>query len=151
MRKTQKSNPTRGLAYMKNSIKTAKMIKSDCDVDYLKIKAPATAANLGAGFDVFGMALEIPYDVIELETNDSLEILIKGKNAGDIPIPTEPLKNTAGFVASKLGCNVKITIHEGIVPGSGLGSSAAPAAGTVFGLKEKKLHQQWLMLLQRTG
>jgi homoserine kinase len=149
MRKTQKSNPTRGLAYMKNSTKTAKMIKSDCDVDYIKIKAPATAANLGAGFDVFGMALEIPYDVIELET--SLEILIKGKNAEDIPIPTEPLKNTAGFVASKLGCNVKITIHEGIVPGSGLGSSAAPAAGTVFGLKEKKLHQQWLMLLQGTG
>jgi homoserine kinase len=113
------------------------MLKSDdCDVDYIKIKAPATAANLGAGFDVFGMALEIPYDVIELETNDSLEIVIKGKNAGDIPIPTEPLKNTAGFVASELGCNVKITIHKGIVPGSGLGSSAAPAAGTAFGLNK---------------
>ena len=79
-------------------------------VDYLKIKAPATAANLGAGFGVFGMALENPYDVIELESNDSLEIIVKGKNAGDIPIPTEPLKNTAGFVASKFGCEVKITI-----------------------------------------
>ena len=112
------------------------MLKSNCDVDYLRIKAPATAANLGAGFDVFGMALEIPYDIIELETNDSLEIVIKGKNAGDIPIPTEPMKNTAGFVASKLGCKVKITIHKGIVPGSGLGSSAASAAGTVFGLNK---------------
>ena len=101
-------------------------------MDYLKIKAPATAANLGAGFDVLGMALEVPYDVIELETNDSLEIVIKGKNAEDIP--DEPMKNTAGFVASKLGCEVKITIHKGIMPGSGLGSSAAPAAGTVFGL-----------------
>jgi len=105
-------------------------------VDYIKIKAPATAANLGAGFDVFGMALENPYDIIELETNDSIEIIVKGKNAGDIPIPTEPLKNTAGFVASTLGCDVKITIHKGIVPGSGLGSSAAPAAGTVFGLNK---------------
>jgi homoserine kinase len=133
---------------MKNSTKTAKMIKSDCDADYIKIKAPATAANLGAGFDVFGMALEIPYDVIELETNDSLEIVIKGKNAGDIS--DEPMKNTAGFVASELGCEVKITIHKGIAPGSGLGSSAAPAAGIVFGLKEKMLHQQWLMVLQRT-
>ena len=102
--------------------------------DYIKIKVPATAANLGAGFDVFGMALERPYDVIELETNDSLEILAKGKNAGGIP--TEPMKNTAGFVASELGCEVKITIHKGIVPGSGLGSSAAPAAGTVFGLNK---------------
>ena len=105
-------------------------------MDYIKIKAPATAANLGAGFDVFGMALENPYDIIELETNDSIEIIVKGKNAGDIPIPTEPLKNTAGFVASTLGCDVKITIHKGIVPGSGLGSSAAPAAGTVFGLNK---------------
>ncbi len=108
------------------------MLKSYCCVDHLKIKVPATVANLGAGFDVFGMALEIPYDVIELEANDSLEIVIKGKNVRDIP--TDPLKNTAGFVASELGCDVKITIHKGIVPSSGLGSSAASAAGTVFGL-----------------
>jgi len=115
-------------------MKRVKMLKSDCDEDYLKIKAPATAANLGAGFDVFGMALENPYDIIELATNDSLEIVIKGKNAENIPI--DPMKNTAGFVASELGCEVKITIHKGIVPGSGLGSSAAPAAGTVFGLNK---------------
>jgi homoserine kinase len=108
------------------------MLKSD----YIKIKAPATAANLGAGFDVFGMALKIPYDVIEIQTNDSLEIVINGKTGGDIGVPTEPMKNTAGFVASKLGCKVKITIYKGIVPGSGLGSSAAPAAGTVFGLNK---------------
>ena len=110
------------------------MLKSDCDMDYLKIKAPATVANLGAGFDVFGMALENPYDVIELETNDSLEIVVKGKNAGDIHI--EPMKNTAGFVASELGCKVKITIYKGIMPGSGLGYSAASAAGTAFGLNK---------------
>ena len=110
------------------------MLKSDSHLEYIKIKAPATAANLGAGFDVFGLALENPYDIIELETNDSLKIVVKGKNAGDIP--TEPTKNTAGFVASTLGCEVKITIHKGIVPGSGLGSSAAPAAGTVFGLNK---------------
>jgi hypothetical protein len=36
------------LAYLKNSIKREKMLKSNCDVDYLKIQAPATAANLGA-------------------------------------------------------------------------------------------------------
>jgi homoserine kinase len=102
--------------------------------NYLKIRAPATAANLGAGFDVFGIALEDPYDVIELETNDSLAVVVKGKNAADIP--DEPVKNTAGFVASTLGCTVKITIHKGIVPGSGLGSSAASAAGTTFGLNK---------------
>jgi homoserine kinase len=102
--------------------------------DYIKLKAPATAANLGAGFDVFGIALEDPYDVIELETNDTLAIVVTGKNAADIP--DEPVKNTAGFVASTLGCTVKITIHKGIVPGSGLGSSAASAAGTTFGVNK---------------
>lgn len=116
------------------SIKRKNEEKRLAMMDYIKIKAPATVANLGAGFDVFGMALENPYDVIELETNDSLEIVVKGKNAADIP--TEPMKNTAGFVASELGCAVKITIHKGIVPGSGLGSSAAPAAGTGFGLNK---------------
>ena len=103
-------------------------------IDHLKIKAPATSANVGSGFDVFGMALEIPYDIIELEPNDSLEIVIRGKNAEEIS--TEPMKNTAGFVASELGCKVKITIHKGIVAGSGLGSSAAPAAGTAFGINK---------------
>ena len=32
-------------------------------------------------FDVFGMAQENPYDIIELETKDSLKIVVKGKNA----------------------------------------------------------------------
>ena len=103
-------------------------------LNYIKIKAPATVANLGAGFDVFGIALEIPYDIIELETADSLEVVIRGKNASDIS--TEPMRNTAGFVASEMGCKVKITIHKGIRPSSGLGSSAAPAAGTAFGLNK---------------
>jgi homoserine kinase len=102
--------------------------------DFIKIKAPATTANLGAGFDIFGMALEKPYDIIELETSESLEIVVTGKNAEGIS--TAPLKNSAGIVASELGCNVKIIIHKGIVPGSGLGSSAAPAAGTAFGINK---------------
>ncbi|MCD6126607.1 MAG: hypothetical protein J7J19_06395 [Thaumarchaeota archaeon] len=28
----------------------------------MRIKAPATSANLGAGFDVIGLALKEPYD-----------------------------------------------------------------------------------------
>ena len=100
-------------------------------IEYLKVKAPATTANMGAGFDVFGMALDIPYDIIELEPWDSIKIVMEGKNAEGIP--TDPIKNTAGIVALKMGCNVKITIHKGIPPNSGLGGSAAPAAGTAFG------------------
>lgn len=102
--------------------------------EYLKIKVPATSANLGAGFDVFGIALEMPFDIIEIEKSDKIQIIITGRDSQYIP--TDPKKNTAGIVASILGKNVKITIHRNIPLSSGLGSSAAPAAGVAFALNE---------------
>jgi len=33
----------------------------------LRVKAPASSANLGPGFDVFGLALMEPYDIVEAE------------------------------------------------------------------------------------
>lgn len=101
-------------------------------IDHIKIRVPATSANLGAGFDVFGIALEAPVDIIEVEKSQKLEINIKG--AGSEHIPTDPRRNTAGIVASNLNKSVKITIHRAIPLSSGLGSSAAPAAGAAFAL-----------------
>jgi homoserine kinase len=103
-------------------------------MEKLKVRVPATSANLGAGFDVFGIALELPFDIIEIEKSEKIKITVKGK--GKKHIPTSPTKNTAGVVASILKKPVKITIHRGIPLSSGLGSSAAPAAGVVFALNE---------------
>jgi homoserine kinase len=103
-------------------------------IDILKVRVPATSANLGAGFDVFGIALETPADIIEVEKSDKLEIKVTGK--GSEFIPTDPQRNTAGVVASILDKPVKITIRRGIPLSSGLGSSAAPAAGVAFTLNE---------------
>lgn len=105
-------------------------------MDYIKVKAPATSANLGSGFDVFGIALQKPYDIIEIERPDITKIEIEVYGVGNELIPTDPTKNTAGITASELGCNAKITIHKGIRPYSGLGSSAASSAGTAFGLNK---------------
>jgi homoserine kinase len=102
--------------------------------DYLKVKAPATSANLGAGFDVFGIALETPFDIIEVEKSDRMEITVAGRDSQHVP--ADPKKNTAGIVASILEKPVKITIHRNIPLSSGLGSSAAPAAGVAFALNE---------------
>ena len=102
--------------------------------DYLKVRVPATSANLGAGFDVFGIALEVPFDVLEIEKSDRIEIIVRGK--GSEHIPTDPRNNTAGVVASILGKSVKITINRNIPLSSGLGSSAAPAAGVAWALNE---------------
>jgi homoserine kinase len=100
----------------------------------ITVKASATSANLGAGFDVMGLALESPSDIIEVEKADRLSISVRGRGSHDIPV--DPEKNTAGLVALALDKKVKITIRSGIRPGSGLGSSAAPAAGTAIAINE---------------
>jgi homoserine kinase len=101
-------------------------------IDPLKIRVPATSANLGAGFDVFGIALETPFDIIEIEKSDSTKIVVLGRESQFVP--TDPGRNTAGIVASIMNIPVKITIHRNIPISSGLGSSAAPAAGVAFAL-----------------
>lgn len=103
-------------------------------MDSITVKASATSANLGAGFDVMGIALENPGDVIRVEKADKLSIVVEGRGAEGIPV--EPERNTAGLVALELGQKVKITIKSGIRPGSGLGSSAAPAAGAAVAINE---------------
>ncbi|MEM2341084.1 MAG: homoserine kinase [Candidatus Bathyarchaeia archaeon] len=105
--------------------------------------APATSANLGAGFDVFGVALDALSDrvIVEKTSHEGvIEIEIEGE--GSETIPREPKRNTAGIVANELlkysgeRCGLKIRIIKGIRPGSGLGSSAASAAATAVAVNE---------------
>lgn len=103
------------------------------------IKAPATTANLGPGFDVFGMALQQPSDKVTIVPVDkNIKIKVTGQSAEIIP--SEPEKNTAGVVAKaildefSLKTGLMITIEKGIAPGMGLGSSAASAAAVAYGL-----------------
>ncbi len=99
----------------------------------VEVKCPATVANLVCGFDILGMALSEPYDLMKLRLIDEPEVYITNKDEYDLP--TEPEKNVAGVVLlaimekmdNKFGFEVEIEKH--IKPGSGLGSSAASAAG----------------------
>jgi len=62
------------------------------------VKAPATTANLGPGFDIFAMALEQPSDKVTIvPITKGIRIEVSGKFANTIP--TDPEKNTAGVVA----------------------------------------------------
>ena len=65
------------------------------------VKAPATTANLGPGFDVFGMALEQPSDKVTI-IPISKDIKIKVSGLAADTIPTDPEKNTAGVVANHI-------------------------------------------------
>jgi homoserine kinase len=100
----------------------------------LTVRAPATSANLGSGFDVFGVALSRPADVVRVETADRTTIDVTG--AGSQYIPEDPEKNTVGAVAEALDAPAHIRIDKGVRPASGLGSSAASAAAAAVALDE---------------
>src|SRR3972149_9148177 len=105
----------------------------------ITVTAPATTANLGPGFDVFGLALEQPSDKVTVVLiSKGVKIEVTGLSAATIL--TAPEKNTAGVVANQmlkefsLKAGVLIKIEKGILPGMGLGSSAASAAAVAYGL-----------------
>ncbi|GAB6880136.1 homoserine kinase [Halorubrum gandharaense] len=98
----------------------------------ITVRAPATSANLGSGFDVFGVALSRPADVITVERAEETTIEVTG--AGAQYIPEDPEKNTVGAVVEELDAPARIHIDKGVRPSSGLGSSAASAAGAAVAL-----------------
>ncbi len=110
----------------------------------VKVCSPGTSANLGPGYDVFGLALYEPYDIItvmKVENNDkSIEISLDGEGCEEIP--TDVDKNTAGVVAKKMledfniSEGIHIHIEKGIKAGSGLGSSSASCAGVAVAINE---------------
>lgn len=101
----------------------------------VRVSCPATVANLVCGFDVLGMCLQDPADIMEVTLLDKREIHVRA--ADGYPLPSDPAQNTAGApliemlkeVEESIGFDV--VIHKNIKPGSGLGSSAASAAGAV--------------------
>jgi homoserine kinase len=100
--------------------------------------APATTANLGPGFDVFGLALKQPHDKVTLTAiPKGVKIEVAGLWAKAVPLPR---KNTASTVANHiikefdLKTGVHVKIDRNIMPGVGLGSSAASAAAVACGL-----------------
>ncbi len=100
----------------------------------ITVRAPATSANFGSGFDVFGAALSRPADVVRVEPADETTIEMEG--AGSEFIPEDPGKNVAGAVARALDAPARIEIDKGVRPSSGLGSSAASAAAVAVALNE---------------
>ena len=65
---------------------------------WIKIKAPATVANMVCGFDILGFAVNNPYDEMEMRLvpraagQASITII----NVDDYNLPTDPEKNVAG-------------------------------------------------------
>ena len=99
------------------------------------VASPATVANLVCGFDILGLALNEPYDTMTVACKDEPGLTIR--NIDDFGLPEDPLKNVAGVAllslmdALEFPIGLEMTIEKHIKPGSGIGSSAASAAGSV--------------------
>lgn len=100
----------------------------------MKIKVPATSANLGPGFDSLGMALDL-YNYIEFEKLPGKEIkmIIKGEGSDELPKNENNLLYQAYlrvFEYLKMPvCGIKLTMENNIPLARGLGSSAAAVVG----------------------
>ncbi len=111
--------------------------------DSITTRAPSSTANLGPGFDVFGLAVNAFYDTVTVTKKGRGGITIM---SGD-DVPSAVSKNTAGLVARSIAkkfrirSGLEIKIKKGVPAGLGMGSSAASAAAAavamngLFGLK----------------
>jgi len=104
----------------------------------IKIFAPATVANVSCGFDVLGFALDSVGDIMQLTKTDEKGIKITKIEGANLSY--DPKQNVVGAAGNAFlkafdtGVGFEINIYKKIKPGSGIGSSAASAAGTVFAM-----------------
>jgi homoserine kinase len=97
------------------------------------VHAPGSVSNLGSGFDVLGFALNEPFDEFALRRTEQSGITLI--NESPFELPADPEQNVSGrvllAVLQKTGIDggFELTQRKRILPGSGIGSSAASAAG----------------------
>ncbi|KGL59008.1 homoserine kinase [Polaribacter sp. Hel1_85] len=109
-------------------------------MDYLKIFAPATVANVSCGFDSLGFAVDAIGDEMTFTKTTEKGVKITNITGADLTYDVD--ENAASAVVKKIlneanaDFGVELTIHKGFSPGSGLGSSAASAAGAAFGANQ---------------
>jgi homoserine kinase len=107
--------------------------------DEITVSAPATIANLGPGYDLMGMALDRPRDIlrVELQAGGVDAITVRGLGSESLNIPAE--KNAcvvAGrAVLAQAGAEkyrLKMQLEKGVPPRMGMGSSGASSAAGAF-------------------
>jgi homoserine kinase len=109
----------------------------------IRVFAPATVANLGPGFDVLGLALGQPGDLIEGELSDHPGVEIVEITGDGGALSRDAHRNVAGRSAADVlnrarakglprAAGVRLWLHKQMPLASGLGSSgASSAAGAV--------------------
>jgi len=116
------------------------------------VEVPATSANLGPGFDCFGLALDWREQVRVAVIDQGYQIEVSGEGAAELPRDESHLIIRSALVGlADLGVRAPglwLGCRNTIPHGRGLGSSsAAIVAGLVAaaGLAEVQVTQDWLL------
>lgn len=102
--------------------------------------SPATIANLSCGFDVLGTALDTVGDEMIIRKCERKGVFITKIEGQELPMAaTDNVAGVAGLALYQhleVDYGFEIEIYKNIKAGSGIGSSAASAAGTVYGMNK---------------
>jgi homoserine kinase len=104
------------------------------------VKVPATSANLGPGFDTLGMALSY-YDelIVEVVSGNGAVVEVHGEGAGEVATDEKNLVvKSIAYTFEKLGQKLpglKVTAHNVIPHGRGMGSSGAAVVSGIVAAK----------------
>ena len=105
----------------------------------IKVRVPATTANLGPGFDCIGLALDL-WNEVQFEADDQITFRVTGEGADQLDNQPNNLLVEAFLRVHELcGRDTKgatIRSHNQIPPSSGMGSSAAALVAGIFGANE---------------
>jgi homoserine kinase len=123
----------------------------------VRVRVPATSANLGPGYDAFGLALGLYDDVVVRVADSGLHLDIAGEGAGTLPRDEDHLLvrslRTAFDLLGGQPRGLEIVCANRIPHGRGLGSSSAAicaglvAARAVTTGGEARLHDEAMLEL----
>ncbi len=98
--------------------------------------APATVGNVAVGFDLLGHAVVSVGDRVTVSRIDMPTVVVR--SASETVVPLDPASNTAGAGLLQLIDDLRLSfgfdvlLEKGIPLGSGMGGSAASAAGAIL-------------------
>jgi homoserine kinase len=102
----------------------------------VRVRVPASTANLGPGFDALGLALALHDEVEVTPATSGLRVEVHGEGAGQVPTDEGNLVVRALRAAcARCGCRpdgLVVRCHNSIPHSRGLGSSAAAAVAGVL-------------------
>lgn len=102
----------------------------------VRVRVPATSANLGPGFDALGLALGL-HNIVELTEADGVRVEIEGLGAESLPrderhVVVRGARLVYESVGRRFG-GLEVRQRNDIPPSRGLGSSASAWLGGILG------------------